>query len=480
MDLKKGHFPEAQLLAIGVTGGLVWAFPGVTPGGTLAGLIFIWIVLLWIYERTGSTSTAGAYTLLGVMTVLSAGLVVNVHYFTVVSGGTVEHPVLISDSQVAWDTLTALRDGTDNSWDFRVQNYGRFLYLLSFFIGANIGYMLVLNVFFVMATIILTGAIAEKVCRKDGMPISGIRTTAMIMIASICFFLATGDIILKDALICFLMAVFVYACLEIRTSLTDPVDCRRLVLYSVAIMLVMAVAWLVRPNLLVFLCMGFVFMMPWRKRYGLLTGLMLIAVAACLLHNATYVSENAHEAARLVKESGSVLMYTEGRVEAYDRLMENYDGAPWYRQIVYLPITVIVQFVLPFPWNFTRDIIYAPTTLYARITYPWYFVGGTMVYCLLFGFRTCPGRLKRLSLYGVVSAVITAYVTAGTIPRYSLPWLPMLIPAAAWAWLTLRRRRTYLAWMTVYGIVLAAGLVVCHSLQSNNKTPEELWQVKSR
>ncbi len=480
MDLKKGHFTEAQLLAAGLIGMLVWVFPGVTPGGTVAGLIVAWIVLLWLYGRTGSTSVAGGYVLLGAMTLLSAGLVVNVHYFTVVSGGTVEHPVLISDSQVAWDTLTALRDGSDNSWDFKVQSYGRFLYLLSFLVGANIGYMLVFNVFFVMATVILTGAIAEKICRKDGIAIAKVRTTAMLMMASICFFLATGDIILKDALICFLMASFVYACLEIRKAVTDSVDWKRLAGFILAIVAVMACAWLVRPNLLVFLCMGLVFMMPWRSRYGFVAGLLLIALAVGLHYNATYVRENAPEATRLVKECGTALMYTEGRVGAYDRLMSDYDGAPWYRQILYLPVTVIVQYVLPFPWNFTRDIIYAPTTLYARITYPWYFVGGTMVYCLLFGFKTCPRMLKKIFLYGVAATVISAYITVGTIPRYSLPWLPMLIPAAAWAWLTLRQRKTYRVWMIVYGVVLGAGLIVCHSLQSNTKTPEELWQVKSR
>lgn len=481
MKISKTHFGEAQILASGIAGILMLLFPGVPLGATLAGIILIWALVYELYIRTGSTDLLGRYTLLAAMLLMCAGVIVNVHYYTVVRGGTLSSPVVISDALTAWDTMESVVNGTDNPWGETVRGYGRFLAGLSYVSGVSISAFLLYNVAFVMVAIVLTGSVAEMLCGASCGP--RVRSVAMLFMVLVAPFLYSGTILIKDALMCMLMALFVFSALRLRFVLSGQVRARFPVVfgYCMAIVAVMALAMLVRPNLLPFLAIGAVFVFGSRKWRPVVAGCVIVLMSCAGFVLSQYWIRNAPDAVGLVRDSSTLMTYTEGRIGAFDALTGGYDGSPWYVKLLYLPLTLAAQYLPPLPWNFTRDIVFAPTSVYARIAYGWYFVGGVTLYGLFAALRLMPPVLRRTVLYGVTCWVITAYVTVGTIPRYCLPWLPMITPAAAWVWMTLRKTRGFRVWIAVYAVVLASGLLVCHHLQmKNNLSTEELWKTESR
>lgn len=132
-----------------------------------------------------------------------------------------------------------------------------------------------------------------------------------------------------------------------------------------------------------------------------------------------------------------------------------------------LPVSVALQFITPLPWAFGRDVVFGPSAAYAHVSYPWYALGGLILYCLLFRLRSLPRRMAGLLLYGTVLYLITALMTGGTISRYTLPWLPALVPAAAWVWNEgCVRLRSFRIWYFIYCLamvlVLAAAFCLLH------------------
>lgn len=75
--------------------------------------------------------------------------------------------------------------------------------------------------------------------------------------------------------------------------------------------------------------------------------------------------------------------------------------------------------------------------------------------------------MMKMLIYGIGLWTVTALMTGGTISRYCLPWLPILVPAAAWAWQNgCRRYRTFKIWYVCYSaamiVAIAAAFMILH------------------
>lgn len=423
---------------------------------TLLKLTGIGALALYVNRRVTGGGRFSDGVVLGVLTLLSAGLVLNVWYFTTAAGGTIYAPVFVNDDALtAWTRLQEALAGSDvSAVRPSRQGYGLFLALLSWPGPPDVVSLLLVNVFFVLSTVILTGGIAMRLA-GDEAP-RRVAPVAMVMMAAICYFVASGVILIKDACVCALMASALYslAGLRKRFSAAD------MGLLAAAVL----VAALVRPNLLLLLAAGLVVFMPGMARRS------LWPVGACvaLLVGLFVLNRTLGTASIDVTEldPGRGWLNTgQERLKSYTTVMGNYETASPLARIVRLPVSLALQYITPLPWAFGRDVVFGPSSAWSHVSYPWYAIGGVVLYCLFFMLRRLPGGMARMLCYGAGLYVVTAFMTGGTISRYALPWLPALIPAAAWAWQSAcYRRRSFRIWYGSYVVFMLVVLVAAFAI----------------
>lgn len=152
---------------------------------------------------------------------------------------------------------------------------------------------------------------------------------------------------------------------------------------------------------------------------------------------------------------------------AYDSMIGNYFSYPIWQKALLLPVSMATQFLTPFPWNFARDTIYGPTLAYAHLAYPWYALGGLTIYFFGFCLRKADKAVLKWATWGLVAWSIPAFLYAGTISRYSLCFVPLLVPIAVYVVAECARLKSFKRWSAAYCVLLTVALISCHYIQSN-------------
>lgn len=286
---------------------------------------------------------------------------------------------------------------------------------------------------------------------------------AMGLMTAMCYFLASGALIIKDAFECMTMAVAAWGAVTLGKASRFNAGA------WIALALVVFASWATRPYQLVYiaLLMALIAIPAWREnkwRVGLLT--VLIALCGVLLLNKFdsgittpvlpvtddqehfYIGDNASS-----------------RLAAFNTVTGNiYDLSLWQR-LVKLPFFAAVQFFTPLPWAFARDTVFGPSQAWAHVSYPWYAVAGLFLFFLLFCLRRAPKMLVLMAVFYCVAFLATAYVTGGTVARYCLPWLPFLAPCAAWPVIAGEwRSRTFRIYAICYAAVVTIGLALIFTM----------------
>ena len=111
-------------------------------------------------------------------------------------------------------------------------------------------------------------------------------------------------------------------------------------------------------------------------------------------------------------------------------------------------------------------MVYGFTQWYSHLSYPWYAISGIVAYFYLFAFCKChDDNLKRLALAGLLLWLVPAYIFAGSVSRYSLCFLPLIVPAAAYVISKgCYRNRSFIIWFAIYVTGVAAGLITIYAI----------------
>ena len=113
-----------------------------------------------------------------------------------------------------------------------------------------------------------------------------------------------------------------------------------------------------------------------------------------------------------------------------------------------------------------RDIDFGISLVYAHIAYPWYLFGGTAIYYTFFDLRRSPALMRAIFLWGVIIWLIPCWSFGGTISRYGLMAVPLLAPAVSLTLTRSLRRRSFIIFSSLFILLVAITLLVCHHLQS--------------
>jgi len=475
MSFNDRSFAYAQLgyiLTVTIT---LLVLPGASFWPTLIALCGVWIAVALCNQATAARNSAGWWTLLTATTLLAIGAIANIHFFTTAQGATTSDPVLLNtDARANFDSAMFLLGQGKAAHAPCAMGYPLFIAGIWRITGITVVAPIVANMLMVLLTIIASGTIATRVlsreqCRRQP---QWLQACAMIMTASICYLLNTGTIMIKDAGICLSMALAGLGLTSLRIqSATYKTSLRIWGAFAVGT----AGVAIFRLNYLLLLFIAVLIITPWRhenwnamRRAAVMIGVIAIS---WLLTNWLLVDNWNHYTLGMHFPDDAMSGYfTSGQYTPHlyhDQMLGDYYHSPVWHRLLWLPINAALLYFIPFPWNFTAYLDFGYTYAFAKFSYPWYAVGGMIIYHILYMGRRSSPAIMHLTLAALTLWLIPAYLTAGSVSRYILPLLTWLIPAAvavADSQLSTRRFRIY---ALVYGITIAIVLIVCHHLQNS-------------
>lgn len=474
MSFNDRSFGWAQLayMLLVTVAALIW--PGAGFWTTVSSLMGVWIVVSLLYQYTRYRNSAGWWTLLAATTALSIGVIVNVWYFTTASGVTVSDPVLNNyDARDYFDSSMAVFSDAEAQPTHHRMAIARFIAQIWDITGVSIFSPIVVNMTMVLAAVIVSGLISERMLRGvTGRSPQWVTTCAMIMTAGVCYYLNSGTVLLKDAAVAMAMALCVFGLTGIPHPFADRCN-RGLAVgcFCVGILL-LAMArfqyiWIVVAGIFVLT------LFAGGRRWGFPSVLLALCGVAWLLVERNVAT--AVDAGTIMSDAleGPIMRsaWFFGDIpghEFYERYVNNsYFYWPVWKKLLWLPVSAVTQYLIPFPWNYIRDTNFGPTLAYAHFAYPWYAVGSLVLYFIGGCIRRAPRELTAWTAWAVMAWLLPAYMVAGTVSRYGLPFLPMLVPAAVYVAAQCTRLKSWRAWTAIYAVALAVTLIVSHHLQSS-------------
>ncbi len=148
-----------------ILGAFLLMMPGASPLITVAGWAVIYVCVVLPYMSQPWSSRVGAWTIFAASLLLVSGIALNCHYYIDVWGdGDPSRPVLMNyDAWSAWNNALVV-NGRDDAMPcpWPAQGYGRFVGIIVAISGQDICIPLLFNALCILATIVLTAAIAQR------------------------------------------------------------------------------------------------------------------------------------------------------------------------------------------------------------------------------------------------------------------------------------------------------------------------------
>lgn len=477
MRLIHRQFLWAQLACLLLIAGAAILMPGAGFFVTLPSVIILWFIVEAAYRLTPYTNAAGHYTLLIVTTLLSLGVIANVHMYTSPDGASDSFPLLINDDLRKYFLGALHIIGDPRGVPIEPIHFG-YPYIIAAIwsvTGVSIFFPIIINAALLLLSIILTGIIAARII-GDATPRSSawIATAAMIVISAVAYLLATGILLLKEAGTVFAITAAILP--FTRATLIKVSTPRSFIFRVAAFLLPLILLMLLRFNYIVIIALGIVILTPWSRKSirSQLSSFNSVALLLCILAWATMhiiLANAAIDLNHIVVNSikGGALagayFYDNPQHAAHNAMVAHYFEFPIWKRLLYLPFSAATQFLIPFPWAFERNLPEGYTFVYARFAFPWYLIGGTIIYFLATSLRRIPQRMLRLTIFAVIAWLTPAYLTAGTVSRYALCFLPLLVPLAVYTVATVGRTRAFRIYLCIFSIMIIAILIACYHIQ---------------
>lgn len=436
-------------------------FPGARFGFLLPAAFICGGIIVAAYERCEFRTSLGSAVVMIGYTLVVCGIILNINYFTVKSGGLYYAPVLFNDdARNDWINAVCILDGRQPQITEEAFLNLRYLSyiaagLMSVF-GRDIGVPLMFNAICYSSAVILIGSIAWRISRSRR-----VATVAMFAATLMCYLMAQAAVLLKDVPLTMCVAALVLVMTKWSVAQERTVSVGDCLILAVAICGI----GFFRANMLLMILLG-VFIFAFSRRIPDLRfiGLAVFVMVVFILAKNFLVTTTIDDAVNVDRATGVFSNPTNARAWN-DMIGDDYTQMPVWRRIVILPASVVVQFLIPFPWNFVRDTVFGPFQAVAHFGYFWYVAGAILIYWIFGESRRSPRTMQLLVLWGIMLTVITAYMTSGRVSRYCLPYLPMLLPAVAYAACRCYRRRSFRIWLAIFAALLVPALIICHHLQ---------------
>lgn len=445
-----GRISTATALSPVIPAILLLTFPGAEFASTLAALCLIIAVAVGLlrFSSLGNCETA-YYAVIAAFILIASGIIVNVYGFTTASGATTSDPVLLNPDQRRYfeDALFTLDPSLGAAASPKHHGYGLLIAGIWSITGITIVSPLMLNLFATLITIIATGILTLGITRDR-------RTAAVAMVSltAVCYFLNSSTLLLRESLCALGFALFAISLFSLRKGFRIPI-----LLAGIAIIALLRPLWL-----LAFVPVTILSPRSFKARIAISCGIGVITAVLffSLFPTGQYTTgfDTLQQANLTDSDSGTRGLF-------WNILGKNYFSLSLIAKTALLPFTAATQFLTPFPWNFSRDMIYGLTQFYSHISYPWYIVGGCFIYGLgRLREKAVTASLARLSVAAVILWLGIALIMAGSVSRYTLPLMPLIVPLSATVIVRFLKDRSFIIYASSFCVILTVTLIVLYNL----------------
>lgn len=432
---------------------ILWVASFFLPGLTFGNKVLMSVIVtaaITLPSFTPYASRGAVWTMAVVSLMLGIGVLLNAWRFTYFMGGTPAEPVLVNNDMYRWWSDALYHLGSPQGIEAAHSHgfYGFALAIALFLFGQTVGAALLWSMMLILTSLIMVGLLTYKLTKQKNISI-----LAMIAMASICYLLCMGTVILKDAFVILSMVTGAYG-----------LTCKGKK-YFFLVLLATVMIFVARRNFIFILIIGIAITSIRPRNYIIPAINIVLAMVLWSIPEFTgYESGTIHI---INADPETKIRYDSEQQLAWYNMIGDYNSLSTFRKILIAPLSAVVQFFIPFPWNFTRDFDGGFTMLYAHITYPWYIFGFTAIYFFISRWRDFKTPVYYFALWGLIGWLTPCYLFGGTISRYGLPMVALLAPAVAITLYRNRRNKRFYTWFACYAVAMCCALIVAHHLQTH-------------
>lgn len=456
----------AEVLALAVLAVVASSHFGLADGLRITGAYLIaYLVPLCVLKRARGTSEAAhavLFVLALLMVIVAWDCLVE---WTKLDGYTLERPNLLSDARNYYKWALWRYDGSVESGRVVFPGFPLMMLGLWKVLGLNVIWPQAMNVMFTMTSVVLTGMTTRRLLTNRVLvQPRTLLIGGMLLMFLLCYYLMSGINILKEATIFLSVSMVGYA---LSSMVADDSERHRLWRDVTLFVLSCVLMAFVRTTYLYFLIPGVVLMgLPhWRRDWVLSLCFLALIVVSLLVGN-QFAAYSLSQHAEIVGGGWDMQRAYELKQTYFEIVGYYFLYSPLHR-FVLLPVTMTVQYFIPFLWN-TQDVGSHLLNVVSRTNFGWYVLGGI---ALFYYFYLSWRRRERLGVWTwwpVIVFASMAFVTAGTTVRYVLPFQPFFVPVAIYVLCRLyegRWRKPFIRWYAVYVVLVVVTLLVCLELQ---------------
>ena len=456
----------AEIIALAILALVASNHFGVADGARISvAYLVAYLVPLVILKRARGTSLA-AHAILFVMAVFLAWVAYqSLVEWSAPDGYSLERPNLTNDARNYYKWALHRYDGSVEPTHAIFPGFPLMILTLWKVLGLSVIWPQAMNMMFTLTSVVLAGMATRRLLagRISASPTSLV-AGGMALMFLLPYYLMTGISILKEGSTFVTVIMAGYA---LSSMVTEDDDRHWLWRDILVFVLACALMALVRTTFLYTIALGVVIVaLPnWRRDWVMALGLLTVVAVFMVIgnHLAAYSFERHAE----IVSGGWNMQRQFNGSSVYKGLLGFYFLFSWWHKVLLLPITMAIQFILPLPWARGVEEPYL-LSLISRMTYGWYLFGGTVLfYCLVMAWR----RRERLGvwlLWPILIYICLAYVMAGSMARYMLPFQTLMVPIVVYVLYRLYEghwRKAYAIWMISIVVIVAVGLVISLELQ---------------
>ncbi len=464
----KNHAPLAAVAAVLMAVTVVVsarAFDMADAMGITLAMAVACALPMCLYGSRQWSTRGGLWLLLVVGTAVSWCAIANVWDWTLGAGGTLAHPCLYADDHHYYEWALCRYDGSGEPLAVMFPGFPLLMVGLWRMFGLSVVWPVAMNVSFTLLAMVIAGGTARRML-SGRVQVSGqsVAVLTMALVALLTFFISQGIRVQKEALVYLAMSLVGYSLAGMRDRRVSKADAA---LFALAcVMLAFG-----RTTYLYFVMLGVGMMALTDVRRLWRPALLLGGVALVLFVVGNHFAYYSIERHALIINGGDEMRayyVADGAQRPYLNVIGNYFNYPVLRRVAMLPLTMGVQFMIPLPW-LHHGVAASVDTLLPRLGYGWYAVGALAIFYFVavsWNRRQCLGWWP---WWLAVSYAVIAYITAGSVNRYILPFEPMMAVLAAYVLCRAAdgcQRRALLAWLVGFAVVVAAALCVCSRLMA--------------
>lgn len=460
-----------EVIAFALLGGIASSHFGMADGARiLAAYLVAYLVPKFVLTRARGTSTAASVVLLMLAIGLMALSYINLLEWTSLEGYDLEIPNIKNDARGYYKWALYHYDGRVNPQYTVFKGFPLMMLLLWKLLGLSVIWPQAMNIMFTLTAVVLTGMTTRRLLAgRVSLPIDTLLTSGMLLTCLLTYYLLSGIIILKEASVFLSIAMAGYAMASMASGDDERYHPWRDILTFLVACVIMA---LVRTTFLYFIALGVVIIaLPhWRRDWAIALG-MLAALLITLFAGNYFAAYSFDQHADIAAGGWDMqVTYIDGHDPSrhvFRKLIGFYFlYSPWHKFFM-LPLTLSLQFIAPFPWQAVGEdnIIF---NYIIRFSYGWYALGGIALFYYLFISWRRHENMGAWAWWPAITYAIIAYIMAGSVSRYALPFEPLFVPVVIYLICRLAEghwRKAFKRWCIFFVILLTVTLVTCLEIQ---------------